>query len=142
MIPLASDLLPCPDQMRREGHLKSASPPDRLSSSGRIAILGTISHKCPAALTAPVDKIIACDRSARRVFAACPALQERRRSVRRVRRGARSSPGAAAAPWPDVRRARPHARGFSLHCAVTATAPRQAGWYDYMFFWTATQRTH
>src|SRR5262249_45230295 len=65
MIPLASDLLPCPDQMRREGHLKSASPPDRLSSSGRTAILGTISRKCPAALTAPVDKIIACDRSAR-----------------------------------------------------------------------------
>ena len=41
MIPLASDLLPFPDQMRREGHLKSASLPDQLSSFGRITILGT-----------------------------------------------------------------------------------------------------
>src|SRR5689334_7075918 len=39
MIPLASDLLPFPDQMRREGHLKSASLPGRLSSSGRMAIV-------------------------------------------------------------------------------------------------------
>ena len=30
MIPLAPDLLPFPGQMRREDHLKSASPPDRL----------------------------------------------------------------------------------------------------------------
>ncbi len=46
MIPLASDLLPFPDQMRREGHLKSASPPDRLSSSDRTLLwapfLGTV----------------------------------------------------------------------------------------------------
>jgi Transposase, Mutator family len=32
MIPLASDLLPFPGQMRREDHLKSASPPNRLCS--------------------------------------------------------------------------------------------------------------
>ena len=56
MIPLASDLLPFPDQMRREGHLKSAGPPDRLSSSGRIAIVDTITRKCPEAMVTPVDK--------------------------------------------------------------------------------------
>jgi hypothetical protein len=39
MIPLASDLLPFPGQMRREGHLKSASLPGRLSSSGRALIV-------------------------------------------------------------------------------------------------------
>jgi hypothetical protein len=39
MIPLASDLLPFPDQMRREDHLKSASLPGRLSSSGRALIV-------------------------------------------------------------------------------------------------------
>jgi hypothetical protein len=33
MIPLASDLIPFPGQMRREGHLKYTSLPDRLSSS-------------------------------------------------------------------------------------------------------------
>src|SRR5262249_39586126 len=49
MTPLASDLLPFPGQMRREDHLKSASLPNRLSSSGRSAIVGTISRKCPAA---------------------------------------------------------------------------------------------
>jgi hypothetical protein len=52
VIPLASDLLPFPGQMRREDHVKSASLPDRLSSSGRSVILGTVSQKCPAALTA------------------------------------------------------------------------------------------
>jgi hypothetical protein len=36
---LASDLLPFPGQMRREGHLKSASLPGRLSSSGRALIV-------------------------------------------------------------------------------------------------------
>jgi hypothetical protein len=50
MIPLASDLLPFPDQMRREDHLKSASLPDRLSSSGRAVIVGTLSRKCPVIL--------------------------------------------------------------------------------------------
>jgi hypothetical protein len=39
MIPLASDLLPFPGQMRREGHLKLASLPGRLSSSGRALIV-------------------------------------------------------------------------------------------------------
>jgi hypothetical protein len=57
MIPLASDLLPFPDQMRREGHLKSAGPPDRLSSSGRITILGTTLRSCREVIAVPVDKI-------------------------------------------------------------------------------------
>ena len=42
MIPLASDLLPFPVQMRREDLLKLASLPDRLSSSGRNVIVGTV----------------------------------------------------------------------------------------------------
>jgi hypothetical protein len=41
----------------REGLLESASPPDRLSSSGRITILGSSSRKCPEAIVVPVDKI-------------------------------------------------------------------------------------
>jgi hypothetical protein len=57
MIPLASDLLPFPGQMRREGHLKSASLPDRLSSSGRIVIVGPIHRKCPGVVVVAVDKI-------------------------------------------------------------------------------------
>ena len=68
MIPLASDLLPFPGQMRREDHLKSASLPDRLSSSGRAVIVGTLSRRCPEALTASMDKITSCDRSATRVL--------------------------------------------------------------------------
>src|SRR6516225_9906920 len=39
MLPISSDLLPFPGQMRREGHLKSASLPGRLSSSGRALIV-------------------------------------------------------------------------------------------------------
>ena len=57
MIPLASNLLPFPGQIRREGHLKSASLPDRLSSSGRITILGTTPRSCREVIAAPVDKI-------------------------------------------------------------------------------------
>ena len=57
MIPLASDLLPFSGQMRREDHLKSASLPDRLSSSGSVEIVGTISRECPAVRAASVDKI-------------------------------------------------------------------------------------
>ncbi len=59
MIPLASDLLPFPDQMRREGHLKLAGPPDLLSSSGRITILRTtlIFRSCREVIAVPVDKI-------------------------------------------------------------------------------------
>jgi hypothetical protein len=53
----ASDLLPFPGQIRREGHLKSASLPDRLSSSGRITILCSSSRKCPEVTAVPVDKI-------------------------------------------------------------------------------------
>jgi hypothetical protein len=63
MTPLASDLFPFPVQMRGEDHVKSASLPGRLSSSGRAVFVGTISQKCPAAPTAPVDsvdKITAC----------------------------------------------------------------------------------
>ena len=57
MIPLASDLLPFPGQMRREGHLKSASLPVRLSSSGRIMILGTTLRSCREVIAVAVDKI-------------------------------------------------------------------------------------
>jgi hypothetical protein len=57
MIPLASDLLPFPGQMRREGHLKSASLPTDFLHLAALGIVGTISQKCPEALTAPVDKI-------------------------------------------------------------------------------------
>src|SRR5262249_19568590 len=57
MIPLASDLLPFPDQMRREGHLKSIGLPDRLSSSGRITILDTTLRSCREVIAVPVDKI-------------------------------------------------------------------------------------
>src|SRR5205809_7637249 len=67
MIPLASDLLPFPGQMRREDHLKSASLPDRLSSSGRITILCSSSRKCPEVIVVPVDKIAwRCRRVTRR----------------------------------------------------------------------------
>jgi|SRR6516164_4118883 len=58
MIPLASDLLPFPGQMRREDLLKSASLPDQLSSSGRIVILDSISQNCPELLGGVVDKTI------------------------------------------------------------------------------------
>src|SRR6516164_9363721 len=58
MIPLASDLLPFPGQMRREGHLNSASLPDRLSSSGRAVILDSISQNCPELLSGSVDKTV------------------------------------------------------------------------------------
>src|SRR5262249_24407445 len=44
-------------QMRREDHLKSASLPDRLSSSGRFTILCSSSRKCPEMIAVPVDKI-------------------------------------------------------------------------------------
>ena len=57
MIPLASDLIPFPGQMRREGHLKYASLPDRLSSSSRITILGTTLRSCREVIAVPVDKI-------------------------------------------------------------------------------------
>ena len=57
MIPLASDLLPFPGQMRREDHLKSTSLPDRLSSFGRIVIVGPIPRKCPEVVVIAVDKI-------------------------------------------------------------------------------------
>ena len=62
MIPLASDLLPFPDQMRREGHLKFAGPPDRLSSSGRTCIVGTISRDCREVYPVSVDKTWNADR--------------------------------------------------------------------------------
>src|SRR6516165_963633 len=52
MIPLASDLLPFPGQIRREGLLESASSPNQLSSSGRAWILGTLSWKCPEVIAA------------------------------------------------------------------------------------------
>jgi len=57
MIPLASDLIPFPGQMRREGHLKYASLPDRLSSSSRITILGATLRSCREVIAIPVDKI-------------------------------------------------------------------------------------
>ena len=57
MIPLASALLPFPGQMRREDHLKSASLPDRLSSSGRITILCSSSREVSRGDGRPVDKI-------------------------------------------------------------------------------------
>jgi len=57
MIPLASDLLPFPGQMRREDLLKSASLPDQLSSSGRITILSTTLRSCREVIAVPVDKI-------------------------------------------------------------------------------------
>jgi len=57
MIPLASDLIPFPGQMRREGHLESTSLPDRLSSSSRITILGTTLRSCREVIAVPVDKI-------------------------------------------------------------------------------------
>jgi hypothetical protein len=53
MIPLASALLPFPGQMRKEGLLESASPPDRLSSSSRITILGSSSRCCPEVIVIP-----------------------------------------------------------------------------------------
>ena len=64
MIPLASDLLPFPGQMRREGHLKSVDPPDRLSSSGRIAIVGTVSRTCPAVLAVLCINHLSCGKAA------------------------------------------------------------------------------
>ena len=57
MIPLASDLIPFPGQMRREGHLKYAGLPDRLSSSSRITILGNTLRSCREVIAVPVDKI-------------------------------------------------------------------------------------
>jgi hypothetical protein len=58
MIPLASDLL-----IRFRGRcerrpFKVAGTPNRLSSSGRFMIVGTISPKCPEVTVVPVDKII------------------------------------------------------------------------------------
>ena len=58
MIPLASDLIPFPGQMRREGHLKYTSLPDRLSSSGRAAIVGTTLGSCREIIAVPVDKVV------------------------------------------------------------------------------------
>jgi hypothetical protein len=58
MTPLASDLLiRFREQMRREGHLKYASLPDRLSSSSRSMILGTTLRSCREVIAVPVDKI-------------------------------------------------------------------------------------
>src|SRR6516165_7598475 len=57
MIPLASDLLPFPGQMRREGLLEFASRQTGFSSSGRIVIVGPIHRKCPAVVVVAVDKI-------------------------------------------------------------------------------------
>jgi hypothetical protein len=48
---------PFPGQMRREGHLKSAGLPDRLSSSGRVAIVGTSLGSCREVIVVPVEKI-------------------------------------------------------------------------------------
>jgi hypothetical protein len=55
MIPLASDLLPFPDQMRREDLMKFASSLLRLSSSGRIVIVGTVSQKSLEGFNFPLD---------------------------------------------------------------------------------------
>jgi hypothetical protein len=69
--PLASDLLPFPDQMRREGHLKFAGPPDRLSSSGRTTIVDTISRHCREVYPVSVDKMAwRCKRVTERAFKA------------------------------------------------------------------------
>src|SRR5262249_56369364 len=57
MIPLASDLLPFPGQMRWEGLLEFASRQTSFSSSGRIVIVGPIHRKCPAVVVVAVDKI-------------------------------------------------------------------------------------
>jgi hypothetical protein len=46
------------EQMRREGLLEFASPPNWLSSSGRITILGSSSRKCLEVIVVPVDKIV------------------------------------------------------------------------------------
>ena len=57
MIPLASDLLPFPGQMRWEGLLEFASRQTGFSSSGRIVIVGLIYRKCPGVVVVAVDKI-------------------------------------------------------------------------------------
>ena len=87
MIPLASDLLPFPGQIRREGHLKSVSLPDRLSSSDRIAILVYFSEVSSRA-TSSVNK---------------SSLVWQSSHTRNARGGGcRSSPAAVAAPRPDL----------------------------------------
>src|SRR5262249_58118776 len=43
--------------LAREGLLKSQSP-NRLSSSGRIVIVGPIHRKCPEVVVVAVDKIV------------------------------------------------------------------------------------
>jgi hypothetical protein len=45
------------EQMRREGLMEYASLPDRLSSFGRIVIVGPIPRKCPEVAVVAVDKI-------------------------------------------------------------------------------------
>jgi hypothetical protein len=82
MIPLASDLpIRFREQMRWEGLLVSASLPNRLSSSGRIAIVVTISRKCLEAIVVPVDKIAsrckrATERAGQRAAELAPLLQQ------------------------------------------------------------------
>jgi hypothetical protein len=80
MIPLASDLLPFPGQMRREDHLKSVSLPDQLSSSRRITILCSSSRKCPEVTAVPVDKIAS---RCRRVTHDAPGLGNKPAQARR-----------------------------------------------------------
>jgi hypothetical protein len=95
MIPLASDLLPFPGQMRREDLLKSASLPDQLSSSGRIVILDSISQNCPELLGGAVDKTISrgkqatesaqqLDRSSTRLRSSLGVCFVRHRTTKRV----------------------------------------------------------
>ena len=81
MIPLASDLLPFPGQMRREGHLKSASPPDRLSSSGHAVIVATISQKCPELLAVLWINHLSCGKAVTESAAATGALGNKRDAV-------------------------------------------------------------
>ena len=45
------------EQMRREGLMEYAGLPDRLSSFGRIVIVGPIPRKCPEVVVIAVDKI-------------------------------------------------------------------------------------
>ena len=82
---------PFPDQMRREGHLKSASLPNRLSSFGRSAIVGTVSRRCPEARKSSMW--IRSPRVTDQQDGFCRVYPERGRNW--------------AAPRPDVRRAWP-----------------------------------
>src|SRR6516165_1771679 len=45
------------EQMRREGLMEYAGLPDRLSSFGRIVIVGPIPRKCPGVVVLAVDKV-------------------------------------------------------------------------------------